>query len=172
MEIRQSSPLELDRIGELHLDAFGAEENEEVSALAVELTGDSTSNLSLVAIDDGSIIGHVVFSPVSISNHEDLSAFILAPLAVSPSRQKQGVGSKLIDFGLDVLAARSVDVAFVLGDPNYYGRSGFHTEHEVSPPYPLPYPEAWQARELKTAVLENVSGTIRCVPALMHPELW
>ena len=172
MEIRESSTSELDRIRELHLDAFDAEENEEVSRLAVELAVDSATNLSLVALDDGLIVGHVVFSPVSVSNHVELSGFILAPLAVAPSRQKQGVGSKLIDSGLDTLATRDVDVAFVLGDPNYYGRSGFHTEHDVNPPYQLPYPEAWQARELRTGALEGISGTVQCVPASMCPAIW
>ena len=172
MEIRESLASELSSIGDLHLEAFGEEEGEQVSKLAVELASNSPSNFSLVALEEDSIIGNAVFSPVGISNHADLSGFILAPLAVSPSRQKQGVGSRLIKTGLDVLAKKQVDVVFVLGDPNYYGRSGFHTDHDVNPPYSLPYPEAWQVLELKAGILKGVSGTVKCAPALMYPELW
>ncbi|KHD07787.1 hypothetical protein PN36_29015 [Candidatus Thiomargarita nelsonii] len=174
MNIRESLNSDLESIRNLHLEAFGEEENEEVSKLALDLASDSDSSsiLSLVAVEEGAVIGHVVFSPISISNNDNLSGFILAPLAVSPSEQKQGVGSKLIQFGFDTLAKNDVDAVFVLGDPNYYSRSGFHTDHDVNPPYSLPYPEAWQAKELKVGALQGVSGTVECVSVLMPPELW
>jgi len=174
MNIRESLNSDLESIRNLHLEAFGEEENEEVSKLALDLASDSDSSsiLSLVAVEEGAVIGHVVFSPISISNNDNLSGFILAPLAVSPSEQKQGVGSKLIQFGFDTLAKNDVDAVFVLGDPNYYSRSGFHTDHDVNPPYSLPYPEAWQAKELKVGALQGVSGTVECVSVLMSPELW
>jgi len=172
MNIRESLSSDLESIRNLHLEAFGKEESEEISKLALVLADDSSSNLSLIAVKEGAVIGHVVFSPIDISNNDNLSCFILVPLAVSPSEQKQGVGSKLIQFGLDTLAKNDVDTVFVLGDPNYYKRSGFHTGHNVNPPYSLPYPEAWQAKELKEGALQGVSGTIECVSALMSPELW
>lgn len=172
MEIRESLTSDLESIRCLHLDAFDEEENEEVSKLALDLVDDSSSILSLVAVEEDAVIGHVVFSPVSISNNGNLSGFILSPLAVSPSEQKQGVGNKLIQFGLDLLAKSGVDAVFVLGDPNYYSRSGFHTGHDVNPPYPLPYPEAWQVKELKVGALQGISGTVECVSTLMFPGLW
>jgi len=172
MNIRKSLTSDLESIRNLHLEAFGEEESEEVSTLALDLAGVSSSILSLVAVKVGAVIGHVVFSPISISDNDNLSGFILAPLAVSPLEQKQGVGSKLIQFGLDTLAKNDVDAVFVLGDPNYYCRSGFHTGHDVNPPYSLPYPEAWQAKELKVGVLQGVSGTVECVSALMSSKLW
>ncbi len=172
MNIRESLTSDLESIRNLHLEAFGEEEGETVSKLALDLAGGSSSILSLVAVEEGAVIGHVVFSPISISNNDNLSGFILAPLAVLPSEQKQGVGGRLIQFGLDTLAKNDVDAVFVLGDPNYYSRSGFHTGHDVNPPYSLPYPEAWQAKELKVGALQGVSGTVECVSVLMSPELW
>ena len=172
MTIRKSLASDLEPIKNLYLDAFGDEENEDVSRLALDLASDSSSTLSLVAVEDDMVIGHVVFSPVTISNNENISSFILAPIAVSPLEQKQGIGSKLIQFGLNTLAKNNVDAVFVLGDPTYYRRSGFHTEHDVKPPYSLPYPDAWQVIELKLGALNGVSGTVECVSALMSPELW
>lgn len=172
MEIRQSLSSDLKAIGALHLEAFGAQENEIVSKLALALAGLASPVLSLVAVNKEQVIGHVIFSPVSISTNTTLSCVILAPLAVSPAVQKQGVGSRLIRSGLDNLAKRNVDLVFVLGDPNYYCRSGFKPCKQIKPPYLLPYPEAWQAKELKAGVLHGVSGTVACLPPLMSPELW
>jgi len=170
MTIRKSLASDLEPIKNLYLDAFGDEENEDVSRLALDLASDSSSTLSLVAVEDDMVIGHVVFSPVIILNNENITSFILSPIAVSPL--KQGIGSKLIQFGLNTLAKNNVDTVFVLGDPNYYRRRGFHTEHDVKPPYSLSYPEAWQVIELKVGALNGVSGTVECVSALMSPELW
>lgn len=172
MDIRESLTTDFESIKALHHEAFGDEENEEVAKLALNLASDTPSNLSLVAVKGTAVIGHIVFSPVSISNNDYLSGYILAPLAVAPSSQKQGIGSDLIQYGLDVLANNDVDAVFVLGDPNYYRRCGFHTAHNIKPPYSVPYPEAWQVKELKAGVLQGVSGTVECVSVLMVPELW
>lgn len=171
MEIRESAPSELASIEALHMDAFGEEENQAVSKLAVELARQDRS-LSLLATDSDQILGHIIFSPIRISGNENLSGFILAPLAVSPFHQKQGVGKALIQHGLNYLQAQGVGVVFVLGDPNYYGLCGFQTKHEIQAPYAMPYPQAWQVIELKSGALEGVTGVLECVPALMSPDLW
>ena len=66
MNIRESLTSDLESIRNLHLEAFGEEESEEVSKLAIDLADDSSSILSLVAVEEGAVIGHVVFSPISI----------------------------------------------------------------------------------------------------------
>ncbi|CAG34972.1 GNAT family N-acetyltransferase [Desulfotalea psychrophila] len=172
MIIRESKSRELEAIYALHMAAFDADERELVAKLAIDLIKAAHPLLSLVAVSDDLVIGHILFSPVSISNNDNLSCFILAPLAVSPARQRQGVGSQLIEHGLRTLTAQGADVVFVLGDPDYYSRSGFHPVHDVSPSYSLPYPEAWQAKELRVGALQGVSGTVECVSVLMSPELW
>lgn len=172
MHIRKSTLSDSQLIKQLHLEAFDSNEREDVSRLALELISESESVQSLVAIEGDEIIGHVVFSPMRITPSNDVLAYILAPLAVAPAKQKQGVGSKLIQSGLDTLTAIGIDAVFVLGDPNYYSRSGFNIRHSVKTPYQLAYPEAWLALELKAGSLQGVSGTADCLSALMFPKLW
>lgn len=86
--------------------------------------------LSLVAEQDGSIVGHAGFSPVLI-NGEDIGWFGLGPVSVSPSLQRGGVGSALVREGLQVLTNRGAKGCVVLGDPEYYGRFGFSSDHAL-----------------------------------------
>ena len=172
IEIRDSLPAELPAIKALHLAAFGDEESEEVAQLAIDLVRCPEPVLSLVAVSNGQLLGHIVFSPVTFTDNPELTGSILSPMGVSPAAQKRGIGSQLIAAGLDHLKQAGVDAVFVLGDPAYYGRSGFHCNHQVQTPYPVPYPEAWQVLELMPGVLEGREGSISCVEPLMVPGLW
>lgn len=80
-----------------------------VSQLAVDLLSESTvpPTISFVAETDHSVAGHVAFSPVRIAKREDCLAYILGPLAVQPDHQKQGVGSMLVEYGIQQLLARA-----------------------------------------------------------------
>jgi putative acetyltransferase len=71
-----------------------------------------------------------------------------------------------------MLKDRGTDLVFVLGDPGYYSRYGFTHNHHVSPPYELPYREAWMAIALKGDALESASGQILCARSLNAPEHW
>ena len=86
--------------------------------------------------------------------------------------QKKGLGTQLITRGLDELKSRGADVVFVLGDPNYYSRTGFATGHQVGAPYELEYPEAWMAQELKADTLSKLKGVVKCCASLMQREYW
>ena len=101
MRIRTATHLDRDAIRRIHLAAFAEEERDIVSALAINLLQEDSTppTLSLVAENDGRIVGHIAFSPVRIGNNSDLQGYILAPLAVEPEFQHQGVGSKLIGDG-------------------------------------------------------------------------
>jgi len=82
--------------------------------------------VSLVAEDEGRIVGHVLFSPVSVASPEGTTVGAgLAPVAVSPSCQKQGVGSRLIREGLAACRDANCPFVVVLGEPAYYQRFGF-----------------------------------------------
>ena len=81
--------------------------------------------LSLVAEEEGTIVGHVAFSPVTIDGPAGRSLGIgLGPLAVLPPRQRQGFGSELVRRGISELAPRRQTMV-VLGNPRYYARFGF-----------------------------------------------
>ena len=174
MIIRESPLDELPAIQSLHRDAFGDPEGAVIADLVGELLSDKTATplFSFVAEEINEIVGHILFSPVTIGGYTTVSPYILAPLAVLPRYQRKGVGTSLITHGLRELRAHGAEFILVLGDPNYYTRTGFTAEHNIEPPYKLPYPEAWMAKELKSGTLGIVSGVAQCASALMAPEHW
>lgn len=175
MKIRESVESDKKSIRMVHLNAFDQSEAETVSQLAIDLLEDKTalSILSLVVEQDNDIIGNVIFSSVNIEGTEDISAYILAPLAVSRLAQKKGIGTLLINKGLEILKARGAEIVLVYGDPNYYMRTGFKAGHKLKPPYKLQYPdEAWMAQELVAGVLSKTQGIVRCAISLSSPDYW
>jgi len=95
--------------------------------------------ISLVADDDGSVVGHVAVSPVSISG-EIAGWYGLGPISVSPGRQKQGIGSKLMQAALQRLKDSGAAGCVLVGDPAYYDRFGFvHQSSIVFPDIPAEF---------------------------------
>jgi putative acetyltransferase len=89
------------------------------------LRGVCTESLSFVAEDD-SVVGHILFTPVVIeSAGRKIFGMGLAPMAVRPDRQRQGIGSQLVTRGLDILRERGCPFVVVVGHPEYYPRFGF-----------------------------------------------
>ena len=173
MIIRTASRADADSIRTVHLAAFPEEEAEQVASLAVELL-ELGEGLSLVAEENGSIVGNVVFSPVRIEDGTDWKGCILAPLGVNPATQSQGLGSRLVEEGKRRLAELGVQIVFVYGDPAYYGRFGFSAEAAVQyrAPHPLQFPFGWQAIELGGGAQRSSAVTIECVEPLNKPEMW
>ena len=87
--------------------------------------------LSLVAEADGAVVGHVAFSPVSLSD-DSKGWYGLGPISVDPSRQGEGIGGKLIRDGLDRLKAQDATGCVLLGDPAYYSRFGFEQDPKLT----------------------------------------
>jgi len=88
--------------------------------------------ISLVASLEDEIIGHICFSRVSIEGSaSDGIVLALAPLAVLPEHQRRGIGSMLVQHGLQECKRRNVDAVFVVGDPRYYSRFGFRSTGEI-----------------------------------------
>ncbi len=179
MEIRKS--IESDRLNilDIHKKAFGEDEGSIIANLVDDLLHDKTAMplLSLVAIDRKKIIGHILYTKVTITGLEKpLKAQMLAPLAVHPEAQKKGVGQKLINEGLRQLKNLGVELVFVLGHPTYYPRCGFMPAGEkgFEAPYPIPdeHADAWMVGELKENILGNISGKVQCARALNEPQHW
>lgn len=176
MYIRAAISTDLKDIRELYLCAFAEGEREAVAKLAVDMLCEITSpqTISLVAEADEAIVAHISFSPVRFVNDDSLQGYILAPLAVMPEYQKQRIGSRLIESGIQTLSKQGVNVLFVYGDPEYYGKFGFKTgdaenfilQHE------LQYPSGWQAMILNEFSKAGLSRYIVCVAALDDAELW
>lgn len=81
--------------------------------------------VSLVAEDAGAIVGHIMFSPMSLPDHPALKIMGLAPMAVAPQHQRKGIGSALIRNGLKQCRQLGFGAVVVLGHPRYYPRFGF-----------------------------------------------
>ena len=112
MHIRESKVSDIDSIRLLHGNAFGEPEGEVVAQLAIDLLEDKTARpiLSLVAEQDNEIIGNVIFSSVNIEDVVQVSAYILAPLAVAKFAQRKGIGTQLINKGLETLKDRGAEI--------------------------------------------------------------
>ena len=168
-EIRRSTPDDVGAIVALYPLAFP---DEDLVPVVLDLLSDGDLVLSLVATRDDEIVGHVAFTTCAVDG-SSCSASLLAPLAVAPHCQRQGVGTAFVEAGLQRLIDGGVDVAFVLGDPAYYSRLGFTPDNRVQPPYPLPAEcyNAWQSQYLGDA-LPPSSGKLVVPSQWLDPALW
>jgi len=174
--IRKATDDDLGAVLDVERRAFG---HDTEADLVKDLLADTSAapRLSLLAVEDGRPVGHVLFTAVAVDGGErPVRASILAPLAVVPEAQGRGFGSRLVEDGLDRLAGSGVALVFVLGDPSYYGRFGFAPagRRGLAAPQELPpaYVEAWMVKTIGEADVASISGTVRCAEALSRPELW
>lgn len=179
LEIRKSTEADETELENVHMEAFGQKEGPEIKQLVSDLLKDDTALplLSLVAVDGGKTLGHVIFTRVGISGaSEPVSAQILAPLAVVPGAQNKGIGNLLVREGLRQLRELGVSLVFVLGYPAYYTRFGFMPAgaQGLEAPYVIPeeHADAWMAQELFPGVIGRISGRVQCSDALSHPGYW
>jgi len=126
--------------------------------------------ISLVAELDGAVVGHILFSPVTLDGHPHPKLMGLAPMAVAPHHQRQGIGSALVRAGAERCREAGVDAVFVLGHPDYYPRFGFTpaSRFGIRCEYDAP-DEAFLVLELRSGVLHEKSGTIRYHPSFGDP---
>jgi putative acetyltransferase len=176
MRIRIATPQDADEVRGVHRSAFPEGEGGIIAKLAVDLLSLETTpqTVSLVAEVDGVVVGHVAFSPVAIDGTVEFQGYILAPLAVRPDYQQQGIGSRLVESGMQRLTELGVGILFVYGDPKYYHRFGFRVEVAKGyvPACPLRYPLGWQAIVLRDSGVKTAPARIACVPSLSDPALW
>jgi putative acetyltransferase len=160
--LRQEQPGDREQIRIVNEAAFGRpDEADLVDRLHLE----RKVLLSLVAEFGSKIIGHILFSRMTIETSQaSLAAVSLAPMAILPDFQRLQVGTKLINAGLAQLGVGGERIVIVLGHPKYYPRFGFSTEKARSLASPFP-PEAFMALELADGALDDVVGTVRYPPA-------
>lgn len=173
--IRPTTPDEADAIAEVHRAAFGSDVEAD---LARDLMRDDAfvGSLSFAAEEDGRRIGHVLFTRAWLNRDDGLPGFpllVLAPLAVVPEAQHEGVGTALVEAAI-ALARESGEVAvFVFGDPAFYGRFGFVQAGPcgVRTPYPAEPAWGWQVLELAEGIL-GAAGALKVAGPLDRPALW
>lgn len=135
MRIRNERPADADAIHALVAAAFRdaphTSHTEHFIVAALRNAGQLA--VSLVAEEDDGIVGYVAASPVSISDGTQ-AWYGLGPVAVSPARQAQGIGRRLVEQALQALRGLGAAGCVVLGEPAYYGRFGFRAEPALGLP--------------------------------------
>ncbi len=122
--------------------------------------------VSVVATDGAKVVGHILFSPVTIDPPvPDIRGLGLAPIAVVPAYQEQGIGAHLIREGLKTCQSRGYDFVVVLGDPHYYSRFGFVPARVYGLGNEYGADEAFMVMELQAGSLRRGHGTVQ-----YHPE--
>jgi putative acetyltransferase len=160
MRIRSERQKDIQQIRYINVQAFDTEAE---ANLVEALRNSGISLISLVAEENGELIGHILFSPVTLGN-ENTSILIagLAPMAVVPEYQNKGIGSRLIEEGLRRCKEAGYDAVVVLGHPDYYPRFGFvpSVNFGIKSEYDVP-DEVFMAQELNEGTLADYSGTVR-----------
>jgi len=155
------SPGDSPAIFEVNRQAFG-QDGEARLVRALREDGDYDPELSLVAVHDGRIIGHILFPPISIvSETATTPALALAPLSVHQDYQGMGIGAALVREGLSECRRLGHRIVIVVGHPGYYPRFGFTqaSGRGIHAPFPCP-DEAFMALGLADRALDGISGTV------------
>lgn len=162
VEIRQEIETDFSDIFELNKTAFG-QDNE---ANLVDLLRNSNafiSELSLVATIDNKMAGHILFTKIKIKNDKgtEFASLALAPMAVRPDLQRQGIGAQLILYGLNKAKELGHHSIIVLGHEHYYPKFGFAPAEKwnIKAPFDVPT-NVFMGIELVNDGLKNVSGTV------------
>lgn len=124
--------------------------------------------VNLLAGDADQPLGHMAMTYGTVGAQR---VALLGPLAVDPDHQKAGIGTALVQAGIEAVLEGGAEQVLVLGDPDYYGRFGFQQEEAVTPPYPMPegWAAAWQSLSLDE---ETPEGRLELPEFWMNAALW
>lgn len=168
--IRKEEEKDYKNIYELNKLAFG-QENESKLVEKIRRGNSFIPELSLVAEINSRIVGHILFSKIKIIGSSIFETLALAPMAVIPEFQRQGVGSKLIKKGMQTAKELGFDSIIVLGHKDYYPKFGFRraSEWNIQCPFKV-LDEVFMAIELTDGALENKAGTVKYPDEFMEVE--
>ena len=162
--IREEEPADYSQVFEINAQTF---ETDLEAKLVEALRNRVEPLISLVALVDERLVGHILFTPVTVEGCAKGGAALmgLGPMAVLPEHQNSGIGSRLVEEGLARCRALGAEAVFVLGHADYYPRFGF----EPAKRYALRYKSEeldpyFMVLELKPGVLKSVSGDVHYSP--------
>ena len=161
--VRAEMPEDAPAIHRINESAFG-QPNE--AMLVAALRGAAGTYLSLVAEQDGNVVGHILFTEVRVESRAgSWNALGLAPMAVLPAFQRKGIGSQLVRSGLDTCVRQGHTVVVVLGHPSYYPRFGFvpAVTKGLRCEYPVPA-DAFMVAELVPGAFGGRTGLVMYRP--------
>lgn len=157
--VREERPADRKAVYAINTGAFPTD----MEARLVDVLRDKADPcVSLVAETDGEVVGHILFTPVSLAEAGTTLIMGLAPMAVRPARQRRGIGSGLVNEGLARCRELGAGAVVVLGHPGYYPRFGFSpaSRFGVGSEYDVP-DDAFMLIELVPGCLEGVSGVVK-----------
>jgi len=130
--------------------------------LVDSLRGSADPIISLVAEADGKVVGHILFTPVTLTDCSEAFLMGLAPMAVAPTQQGQGIGSLLVKAGLDECKKTGAEAVVVLGHPGYYPRFGFApaSRFGIKSEYDVP-DDVFMVIEMQPGSLSGKAGTVK-----------
>jgi putative acetyltransferase len=175
MDIRQTTQADLQDVLSVERAAFNRDVEADIT-LALLSDHSAEPRLSLMAYVDAQPVGHILFTKATLVNHPEIAVSFLAPLAVIPKFQRQGIGTTLIKKSTELLTKANVDLIVVVGHPTYYPKFGFKPASELGfePTYPIPaeVADAWMVKALKPDTIGRVSGRVVCCDAMNKREIW
>jgi len=159
IKIRKEKQNDYDAIHKLNMAAF---DNGPEAGLVDKLRASCKDYLSLVAIEDGAVVGHILFTPVTVEGCT-ATGMGLAPMAVLPSHQRKGIGFGLVSYGLEFLRTTACPFVIVLGHPEYYPRFGFElaSKYRLASQWEGVPDEAFMVVIFDKAALPEAGGTAR-----------
>ena len=161
-EIRQETPTDIPGIRMVEEKAFARATEADLVDLCRKR--DKVS-LSLVAANGHGITGHILFTPVTLEPLRDgLRGLGLGPIAVLPESQQTGIGSRLMQAGLEICRERGYDFVVLLGDPRYYSRFGFIPARDLGLSSDYGDGDEFQVLELASGALAGASGQVKYLP--------
>ena len=178
MQLSKYNPKNNDEIEKLFIKTFsdseGQPEGERIGDLVRGLMNKTAPHdlFGFIATENEQIMGSIFFTKMTFE--ADICAFILSPVAIHTDHQRNGVGQKLINFGLNTLKKKGVELILTYGDPNFYSKVGFCvvSEKVVPAPQPLSYPHGWLAQSLVSDEILPIAGKSHCVKELNNPKIW
>jgi len=160
MNIRSEKPDDRNEIRHINIEAFDTDAEAD---LIDALRESRIPLISLVAEENGELVGHILFSPITLDETElNISIAGLGPMAVLPIWQNKGIGSKLVEEGLKECERVGYEAVVVLGHSDYYPRFGFvpSVNLGIKSEYDVP-PELFMVKEIRDGALDGVTGTVK-----------
>ena len=158
IDVRFEGPLDADAVREINDQAFGSP----VEGQIVERLRSEPDSISLVATKDDRVVGHILFTAISLEPSAGIRVAGLGPVSVLPEHQRAGVGSHLIRAGLDACRRYGYSAVVVVGPPEYYPRFGFepaYTRGLTLPDFDVPQ-DVFMVVELDPDVRQHLKGAV------------
>jgi putative acetyltransferase len=159
IELRSEVATDQERVRRIHTLAFGGP----IEAALVDRLRGSSGSISLVAVEAGTVVGHILFTAATVAGRQ-IRVAGLGPMAVDPARQRRGIGSELVLRGLEECHREGYEAVVVVGHADYYPRFGFQQAagFGLSSEFAVP-DELFMAKELRPGALSG-GGALRYRP--------